>query len=129
MKKIFVLGLAFSITSLLMAGAAVAAGPAPTALVPPTPPASPTPDRTQLSTDENVTINAACFSARKQDATFKRCIETQLGQLKQNPSPDRSALSADRNQEVEYACADYRARGIGAYNKCLTQQIAAGDGI
>jgi hypothetical protein len=121
MKTFLTRGIAVSILSLSLAGSALAAGPAPAA---PAVPVGPIPDRAQLSIDENVAINAACFPTRKQgQPAFNRCVQAQLVALRQHPTPDRSALSAERNRDVEYACADYQSRGIAAYNDCLTQEI------
>src|SRR5215469_8572983 len=97
MKTLITRGFAVSIATFLMAGSAIAAGAAP---------GEPGPDRSQLSLEENVAINAACFPVRKQgDSAYEKCVNTQLAALKQHPSPDRSALTPQRNQQIEYACA------------------------
>jgi S1-C subfamily serine protease len=138
MKTLLAHGFAVSIATLLLAGSAIADGATDTvtanagagASAPPhaaaPAPATPGPDRSQLSVEENVIINAACFPTRKQgDSAYERCVSTQIAALKDHPSPDRSSLSAERNQQLEYACATFQRRGIAAYNDCLTQQLAS----
>src|SRR5579864_7506892 len=102
-------GFAVSIvTFLTAAGSALAAG-APPAPAPASAAGSGL-DRSQLSVDENVTINTACFPKHKQgESAFNSCVAAQIGALQQHPSPDRSGLSAQRNHEIEYACANYKA--------------------
>jgi Trypsin-like peptidase domain len=83
-------------------------------------------DRTALSYADNVTINVACFAAGQRGRpAYDQCVATQLAALKTHPSPDRSGLSALRNRDIERQCAYQRSEGIGPYNDCLRQAMAA----
>jgi S1-C subfamily serine protease len=81
------------------------------------------PDRSSLSYEDNVTINAACFAAHvKGDDAFDACVTSQMAQLKQHPAPDRTQLSDAQAREIERDCNYLRRVGIGAYNDCLTKE-------
>ena len=82
------------------------------------------PDRSALSLDENVAINAICAPARsKGGGAFEACVGKQVRSLAAHPSPDRSGLSAERNRVVERACEHFRRVEIGAWNDCLRRAI------
>lgn len=84
------------------------------------------PDRSQLSYDENVTINLVCAPTVKQgNGAFQSCITRQMAELKDHPTPDRSGLTPSRNRVVEKTCHYLRDVSIGRYNGCLTAAMAA----
>ncbi|HXP30091.1 MAG TPA: serine protease [Stellaceae bacterium] len=82
-------------------------------------------DRSSLGYEDNVTINAACFAARKQgDSAFDRCVRDQIAALKSHPAPDRAAVAPSQMASIERDCDYLRRVGIGQYNDCLRQGIA-----
>jgi Trypsin-like peptidase domain len=84
------------------------------------------PDRSALSFDENATINYACTHALKQGSdAFQACVAQQLAALPEHPTPDRSGLTRARTITMDRRCGFLRNIGIGQYNDCLKQAIAA----
>jgi S1-C subfamily serine protease len=81
-------------------------------------------DRSDLSYEDNVTINIACHEAiPKGEDAFRACFKVQLDALGKHPSPDRNSLSAGRAQEIAANCAYLRRQGIGPYNDCLAKGV------
>ncbi|MGH7088964.1 MAG: S1C family serine protease [Stellaceae bacterium] len=84
------------------------------------------PDRSGLSYEDNVTINAACYAASmKGEDAFQACVAQQMAALAHHPSPDRTGLSAVEAREVAEDCIDLRRQGVAQYNDCLTKAVAA----
>jgi hypothetical protein len=83
------------------------------------------PDRSQLSADENATINTACAPMVSQgNDTFQVCVAKQMAALSDHPTPDLSAVPPLRLKAIERHCLYLRRTGIAAYNDCLKQAIA-----
>jgi S1-C subfamily serine protease len=84
------------------------------------------PNRSALSTEENDTINIACWPAAEQsNAAFQSCVTQQLAQLKEYPTPDLSSLKPSRLRALDERCGYLRRSGIGELNKCLAQALKA----
>jgi S1-C subfamily serine protease len=84
------------------------------------------PDRSALSFDENATINYACTHALKQgNDAFQNCVAAQMAMLPEHPTPDRSSLSRARARNIDRECGYLRNVGIGQYNDCVKEAIAA----
>jgi hypothetical protein len=84
------------------------------------------PDRSALSFDENATINYACTHALKQgNDAFQNCVAQQLAMLPVHPTPDRSGLTRGRARNIDRQCGYLRNVGIGQYNDCVKEAIAA----
>ena len=83
------------------------------------------PNRSTLSTEENDTINIACFAMIKDgNSAFQSCIERQMAALKQHPTPDLSSLPLSRVRLVAENCNYLRRAGIAEYNDCLKDALA-----
>ncbi len=84
------------------------------------------PDRAQLSTEENATINTACAPMVSQgNGSFQVCVARQMAALKDHPTPDLAAVPPLRLRAIERRCLYLRRTGIGPYNDCLKQAIEA----
>jgi S1-C subfamily serine protease len=84
------------------------------------------PDRSALSFEDNVTVNTACFAARKHgQADFDRCVQAQVAALKAHPAPDRTALTEAQTRQIERDCAWARRIGVADYNDCLAKAVTA----
>ena len=84
------------------------------------------PDRSQLSTEENATINMACAPMVSQgNENFQVCVARQIAALRDHPTPDLAAVPLLRVQTIEHRCRYLRRTGIAPYNDCLKQAIAA----
>jgi S1-C subfamily serine protease len=84
------------------------------------------PNRSSLSYEDNVTINAACFAAHAKGASaFDDCVAAQMSQLKAHPAPDRTQLSEAQSRDIERDCNYLRRVGIGSYNDCLAKEATA----
>jgi S1-C subfamily serine protease len=84
------------------------------------------PDRSQLSSEENATINTACAPMVPQgNDSFQVCVARQMAALKDHPTPDLAEVPPLRLRAVERRCLYLRRTGIAAYNDCLKQAIEA----
>jgi S1-C subfamily serine protease len=84
------------------------------------------PDRSQLSTEENATINTACAPMVPQgNDSFQVCVARQMAALKDHPTPDLAEVPPLHLRAIERRCLYLRRTGIAAYNDCLKQAIAA----
>jgi hypothetical protein len=88
------------------------------------------PDRSSLSYEDNVSINAACFASTAQGSSyFESCVKDQIAALQGHPGPDRTAVPADRMAAAARDCDYLRRVGIAQYNDCLRQGVASGGPI
>jgi len=84
------------------------------------------PDRSQLSIEENATINLACAPMVSQgNESFQVCVARQMAALHDHPTPDLSPLPPFRLQTVEHRCGFLKRTGIGPYNDCLAGAMKA----
>jgi hypothetical protein len=84
------------------------------------------PDRAELSSKENATINLACAPMVSQgNDSFQICVARQMAALKDHPTPDLTAVSRQRLQAIEHRCGYLRRNGIAPYNDCLKRAIEA----
>jgi hypothetical protein len=82
------------------------------------------PDRSALSTEENDTINIACWPAAKEgNSAFQSCVAEQMVALKQHPTPDLSSLPPSRLHAIDGSCGYLRRSGIADFNDCIAQAL------
>lgn len=82
------------------------------------------PDRTELSSAENATINLACAPMVSQgNDSFQICVARQMAALHDHPTPDLTTVSGLRLQAIERRCGYLRRNGIASYNDCLKKAI------
>lgn len=85
------------------------------------------PDLSDLSTDELLSIQAACSNALdlQGHAAYHRCLDQQLASLASAPRhPDLSSLSTDGLQSIQVACSNAKySEGPAAYDRCLVRQL------
>jgi len=84
------------------------------------------PDRAELSSTENATINLVCAPMVSQgNDSFQICVARQMAALRDHPTPDLTAVSPQRLRAIDRRCGYLRRNGIGPYNDCLKKAIEA----
>ena len=63
------------------------------------------PDRSQLSVEENATINTACAPMVSQgNDSFQVCVARQMAALTNHPTPDLAKVPPLRLRAIEHRC-------------------------
>ncbi len=84
------------------------------------------PDRAEISSEENATINTACAPMVSQgNDSFQVCVARQMAALGDHPTPDLTAVPPQRLQGIARRCGYLRRSGIAPYNDCLKKALEA----